>query len=179
MPEAAPAVKVVEPKVEIWTGLQPMGFSENACKRAAVAVDNASVDAAMNWLLQHLEDADINDPLPAPGAPAGGSSGGPAINPEHVMLLQAMGFSEAHVKRALKETGGNPDRAADWLFSHPDDGSSGEETAAAEGGAADDAKAENKEPGAYELVGVISHMGTNVNMGHYVCHVRKEGNGTF
>ena len=33
------------------------------------------------------------------------------------MMLVSMGFSDAHAKRALKETGGAVDRAADWLFS--------------------------------------------------------------
>ena len=30
-------------------------------------------------------------------------------------------------------------------------------------------------PGKYELVGFISHMGSNTACGHYVCHIRKGG----
>ena len=30
-------------------------------------------------------------------------------------------------------------------------------------------------PGRYELVGLISHMGSNLGCGHYVCHLKKEG----
>lgn len=30
-------------------------------------------------------------------------------------------------------------------------------------------------PGQYELVGIVSHMGANTTCGHYVCHVKKEG----
>lgn len=30
-------------------------------------------------------------------------------------------------------------------------------------------------PGKYELVGFVSHMGSNTACGHYVAHVKKEG----
>ena len=30
-------------------------------------------------------------------------------------------------------------------------------------------------PGTYELLAIISHMGSNTSCGHYVCHVRKQG----
>lgn len=44
-----------------------MGFTENGSKRAALAVGNSSAEAATNWVMEHLEDADLNDPLPPPG----------------------------------------------------------------------------------------------------------------
>lgn len=28
--------------------------------------------------------------------------------------------------------------------------------------------------GRYRLLGIVSHMGSNANCGHYVCHVREE-----
>ena len=30
-------------------------------------------------------------------------------------------------------------------------------------------------PGQYELLGIISHMGSNTGCGHYVSHIKKEG----
>ena len=30
-------------------------------------------------------------------------------------------------------------------------------------------------PGQYDLLGFISHMGSNTACGHYVCHLKKEG----
>jgi hypothetical protein len=33
-----------------------LGFSENGCKRAAIAVSNENVEAAMNWIFEHMED---------------------------------------------------------------------------------------------------------------------------
>ena len=43
--------------------LQQMGFSENACKRAVIAVDSQNIEQASNWLFQHLDDANLNDPI--------------------------------------------------------------------------------------------------------------------
>jgi len=31
------------------------------------------------------------------------------------------GFPEKKIRKALKQTDLNPDRAVDWLFNHPDD----------------------------------------------------------
>lgn len=47
--------------------LVSMGFTENGSKRAALAVGNSSAEAATNWVMEHMGDADFNDPLPAPG----------------------------------------------------------------------------------------------------------------
>lgn len=30
-------------------------------------------------------------------------------------------------------------------------------------------------PGRYELVSFVSHMGSNLGCGHYVCHIKKDG----
>lgn len=67
------APKVPAPDADIVAQLSSAGFSENACKRAAVAVNNSGAEGAMNWLLSHMDDDDINDPLPAP-APVPGTS---------------------------------------------------------------------------------------------------------
>ena len=62
---------------------------------AAVATSNSGAEAAMEWVLGHLEDADINDPLPEPeaaaaagGAAAAAAGGGP--DPEQVSLNCSM-----------------------------------------------------------------------------------------
>lgn len=66
---AAPAQ--IEPDEMILTQLLTMGFSENGCKRACIAVNNAGVEQASEWVFAHMEDPDFNDP-PAPPAPAAG-----------------------------------------------------------------------------------------------------------
>ena len=37
-----------------------------------------------------------------------------------IVTLCSMGFEKNHVVQALKATQGDPERAADWLFNHPE-----------------------------------------------------------
>ncbi|RLN71279.1 hypothetical protein BBJ28_00015097 [Nothophytophthora sp. Chile5] len=164
--------------------LVSMGFSENGCKRAALATGNSNAEVAMEWIFSHMEDPDFNDPP----APAGAATTTPAqaepVNMEHVSNLMAMGFGEAHAKCALGQTSNSPDRAAEWLFSHMDDldgavaQCESEATAAGAGAAISVEMAANRLDngvGEYSLVGFVSHVGKNTNSGHYVCHVKKNG----
>ena len=70
---------------------------------------------AMNWVFEHMDDADFNDPLPvaaAASAAATASDGAGAgdADPEHVGLLMSLGFSHTHALRALKATDNSMDR---------------------------------------------------------------------
>ena len=166
-----------------------MGFSENASKRAALAVRNASAEHAMEWFA-HMEDADFNDP-PAVDTGAAAESTPSVVgadgcaDPESVAMLQSMGFGERHAAAALKACGGNLERAADWLFSRADDldaaVAQAESTADSNpsgGGGADGAPTAGPcvdGPGEYELYAVVSHMGANTACGHYVAHVKTDG----
>lgn len=76
---------------------------------------------------------------------------------------------------------GDPERAVEWLFSHPDD--TGEEDERA-GEAAPDRKAaaaalpgSSALPARYRLRAFISHKGPSVHSGHYVAHIRTEQGG--
>lgn len=119
---AQPAVAATPvPDADIVALLSSAGFGENACKRAAVAVGNSDAEAAMNWLLGHMDDADLNDPLPSGGGDGGAAGGGGAeAGPESVAMLMAMGFTERQAKAALTSCNGSVERAADWLFSRAD-----------------------------------------------------------
>lgn len=101
--------------------LMDMGFNMNGCKRALMAVGGSNVDAAMNWVFEHNDDPDFNDPLPAGGiaAPAA-ASGYPNVDESVVMsLVENLGcFTADQVRAAVKHCSGAADRAADWLFSH-------------------------------------------------------------
>ena len=90
------------------------GFSENGCKRAALATNNTSVEAAMEWIFAHMQDSNFNDPIEQSGTGAGGAAQVPR---ESVEMLMGMGFQEKHAEKALKECGSDIARAADWLFS--------------------------------------------------------------
>jgi ubiquitin carboxyl-terminal hydrolase 5/13 len=102
--------------------LMDMGFNMNGCKRALMAVGGSDVDAAMNWVFEHNEDPDFNDPLPEGGGavPAATSHAESNVDESVVMeLVENLGcFSADQVRAAVKHCNGAADRAADWLFSH-------------------------------------------------------------
>jgi len=102
--------------------LMDMGFNMNCCKRALMAVGGSDVDAAMNWVFEHNEDPDFNDPLPEGGGavPAATSHAESNVDESVVMeLVENLGcFSADQVRAAVKHCNGAADRAADWLFSH-------------------------------------------------------------
>lgn len=88
-------------------------------------------------------------------------------------LVMMLGFPESKVKKALKSTQNNPDRAADWLFSHADDPDSDHEmTEVHEGAESGASMYQDSNPGVYDLAGFITHLGSGIAAGHYVCHLR-------
>jgi len=94
-----------------------MGFSENGCKRAALATNNTSAEAAMEWIFAHMQDSNFNNPIEQYGTGVGGAA---QVSPESVEMLMGMGFQKKHAEKALKECGSDIERAADWLFSRMD-----------------------------------------------------------
>lgn len=80
-------------------------------------------EMAMNWVLDHMGDADFNDPLPSPKASscAAPAAAAAAADPTAVAMLTSFGFTERQAEGSLKATGGDAARAADWLYSHMDD----------------------------------------------------------
>jgi ubiquitin carboxyl-terminal hydrolase 5/13 len=101
--------------------LEAMGFPRVRCEKALHATGNGDPEAASNWLFSHMDDADIDDPLDFNGGRASSvKAPSAAVDPEKIDSLGAMGFSAPQARQALKETGGDMERAVDWLFSHPD-----------------------------------------------------------
>ena len=47
-----------------------MGFKANGCRRAVYATADQGLEAAMNWVLEHMSDADFEAPYEPP-QPAG------------------------------------------------------------------------------------------------------------
>jgi len=201
-PPAAPAV--VTPDDMIVMQLMSMGFTQNGSQRAAVAVNNSNAEAATEWVFAHMGDSDFNDPLPDPsaaaapaaaatGAAAGAAAGGSpvdACDEVAIATLSSFGFTTEQAQAALIATGQSQERAADWLFSRADglDAAVKEvmENAAGGGGGGDGSGSGSGSgggggaklssgPGAYSIVGFISHMGKSTGSGHYVCHIKKDG----
>lgn len=177
---APPAAAAAGPAAEeeIVRALADMGFPRVRCVKAAIATSNQGAEQAMNWLMDHMDDADIDVEPPAPSASASGGPKKGEPKAEDVEMLMAMGFTPSQAAKALRKTDNNVERAADWAFSHPDELDTPDEApaAAASSSAARDPKQGQRDgSGKYRLLGFISHIGTSTTGGHYVCHLLKDG----
>ncbi|PCH32979.1 ubiquitinyl hydrolase [Wolfiporia cocos MD-104 SS10] len=151
--------------------LEAMGFPTVRCQKALLATGNSDAEAAMEWLFAHMDDPDIDAPIVPPGS----GSAAPEPPQEQVSMLAEMGFTQAQARKALRETGGDAERAVEWLFSHPED--SGEDTAPSAASEAPKATVggSSELPAKYRLKAFISHKGPSVHSGHYVAHIRVDG----
>lgn len=109
----------LQPNVDhaILKQLTDMGFKETRAKKALI-LNRMSPMLAMEWLLQHEGDADIDEPLVL-GARAGKTRRKRkefVPNPRAVNNLKEMGFQEEEILMALKATGNNQEAACDWLL---------------------------------------------------------------
>jgi len=171
--EAAPAsnVPAFVPNQEALAMLEGMGFPRVRCEKALHATGNGDPNAAMEWLFQHMDDPDLD-------VPADFGNAAPAtVDPENLAILESMGFGGPRAVRALKETGGNVERAIDWLFNHPDDQGDAEENAGASGSDKQGPLAGSAHlPARFQLQSIVCHKGTSIHTGHYVAFIRKKLN---
>ncbi|XP_039619727.1 ubiquitin carboxyl-terminal hydrolase 5 isoform X1 [Polypterus senegalus] len=171
----------------VVTQLAEMGFPLDACRKAVFFTGNSGAEAAMNWVMSHMDDPDFAAPLVLPGSgsapldtPTSQTTPEPPPSEEHLATIISMGFSRDQASRALRATNNSLDRAVDWIFSHIDDLDAMD---ISEGRSAAESVSESVPvgprvrdgPGRYELFAFISHMGTSTMCGHYVCHIRKDG----
>lgn len=147
------------PNAEAMQTLQQMGFPANRCEKALHATGNTDANAAMEWLFMHMEDPDIDEPL-ALGAISATSG---EVDPDKVESLGQMGFSPAQAKKALRETGGDMERAVDWLFSHPDDTGESEPSTSTAISGAEPRRADL--PAKFQLQSIICHKGASIHAG--------------
>lgn len=167
---AAPAFVANEQAVE---QLMSMGFPKNRCDRALYATGNSDANSAMEWLFGHMEDPDIDDPLVIDAPAAGGNSGALADDPQKIEMLTGMGFSVPQARKGLRETGGDIERAVEWVFSHPDDmGDFGDEAPPPEAAERTETGTSTL-PAKFSLHSIVCHKGTSIHAGHYVAFVRK------
>ena len=148
--------------------LEGMGFPRPRCEKALHATGNSDAEAAMNWLFAHMEDPDIDAPLNLGTATNSNASG--SVNPESIAMLEAMGIGAPQARKALKETGGDVERAVDWVFSHPDDpGDFGDEAPAVADNAGPtegSAMAGNGDlPATFRLQSIACHKGASIHAG--------------
>jgi ubiquitin carboxyl-terminal hydrolase 5/13 len=157
-----------------------MGIPENRAKRGLHNTNNQGVAEAMEWVFSHGDDPDIDQPLNTSTNTTTDTSSG--INESLIPNIQELGFSTDQAKLALKNTDSNVERAVEWLFSHQDElddliKQDKEQNNANQNSNSTKENNLSDGEGKYELIGFISHMGTNTSCGHYVCHLKKEVNG--
>ncbi|KAI4138616.1 MAG: hypothetical protein L6R39_006697 [Caloplaca ligustica] len=156
--------------------LEVMGFPRVRCEKALHATGNGGADEAMNWLFAHMDDPDIDAPLELK-APVGSGAAATAgvVDRESVEMMAAMGIGAPQARKALKETGGDVNRAVDWVFSHPNDqGDFDSEGSNPGNGHSGQGVAGSADlPARFRLQSIVCHKGSSIHAGHYVAFIRK------
>jgi UBA/TS-N domain len=81
--------------------LQEMGFSAISAEKALRMTGNDNVDIATGWLIEHMDDPDIDVPF---NITSTSSITEIPVDPENMTYLMGMGFDERMAKKALQET---------------------------------------------------------------------------
>jgi ubiquitin carboxyl-terminal hydrolase 5/13 len=101
LPEGASGDNKAEPvhpvaSEDIVSQLASMGFNYLHCQKAAISTSNTGVEEAMNWLLSHMDDPDINDPISKDSQAAEQT-----VDETSVQTLVSFGFQEDVARKAL------------------------------------------------------------------------------
>ncbi|KAK1261154.1 Ubiquitin carboxyl-terminal hydrolase 14 [Acorus gramineus] len=155
----------------IVSQLASMGFNYLHCQKAAINTSNAGIEEAMTWLLSHINDPDIDDPIPT----GTGNTDFLSVDQASLDTLISFGFQEEVARKALKASGGNIEQATDWIFSQPDISSSMDMDATTSSAQNTVDAGLSDGGGRYRLMALISHIGTSTHCGHYVAHILKNG----
>uniref|UniRef100_A0A093VLV7 ubiquitinyl hydrolase 1 n=1 Tax=Talaromyces marneffei PM1 TaxID=1077442 RepID=A0A093VLV7_TALMA len=157
------ATRAFSANPELVQQLASMGFSQVRCENALYATGNSDLESAMNWLLAHLDDPDIDKPVSVSGGET------PAENDiEKIQQLGEMGIDAKQASRALSATGGDVNRALDWVFSHPGGcGDDNEMSTTQEAGSALPRETPGKTdlPAKYKLQSLVCHKGGSLHAG--------------
>jgi ubiquitin carboxyl-terminal hydrolase 5/13 len=157
----------------IVSQLAAMGFPRLHCEKAAINTSNTGVEDAMNWLLSHMEDPDIDTPIST--GRQNDTKLKPPVDEGLVDTLVGFGFEADVARKALRATGGIIERAAEWIFSQPQDSIGMDLDASSNSAPSTSDQALPNGEGKYKLMAFVSHMGTSTQCGHYVAHILKEG----
>ncbi|KAJ2180777.1 ubiquitin C-terminal hydrolase Ubp14, partial [Coemansia sp. RSA 532] len=123
--------------------LESMGFPRVRCVKAVKKTGNTGAESAMNWIFEHMDDADIDAPDSEPQGTAA------VADPAAVEQLMAMGFPQARVERELLQSDGDANRALDRLLNLSDDVTMDNVAAAT------DSKDDSASCSQYELTGFV------------------------
>ena len=144
----------------------------------ALHLSNNDPEAALILYCENSDNPDYKKPLPKIKKKKNKKSEEDlsGVNMASVESLINMGFDKKKAIIALKKTNGNVDSAINLIFSEPN---LGEENQNDDNkmDIIDESKNLNEGNGSlYDMYGFITHLGKNTDHGHYVCHLRQEGN---
>lgn len=154
---------------EIVSQLVSMGFNHLHCQKAAINTSNIGVEEAMNWLLSHMNDPDIDIPI------SKGHGSETIVDQAKVDTLISFGFQEEIARMALKASGCDIEKATDWIFNNPDASVTNMDATTSNTASTPNDIDLPDGGGRYRLMGIVSHSGTSTQCGHYVAHVLKDG----
>jgi ubiquitin carboxyl-terminal hydrolase 5/13 len=103
------------------------------------------------------------------------TTGGAEVDEVSLAMIMSMGIEANVATWALQHTGGDVERAIDYVFSHPE----GPPSAVAPQVEPVAPVAPTNGVASYRLVAMISHMGANAMTGHYVAHVKDAATGEW
>lgn len=161
LPEVEDTVKTFAPNQVALDQLLSMGFPSVRCEKALHATGNLDPEAAMNWLFAHMEDPNIDEPLVL--TQSSGEAFAAEQDPAKVGQLSEMGIDPPHAKKALAATGGDVNRALDWVFSHPEALADEEDDSPGSGNRGTPGLASI--PAKYQLRSIVCHKGSSVHAG--------------
>ncbi|XP_047156849.1 ubiquitin carboxyl-terminal hydrolase 14 [Vigna umbellata] len=156
---------------EIVAQLVSMGFNNLHCQKAAINTSNVGVEEAMNWLLSHMDDPEIDLPI----SKGHGSGTSTIVDQSKVDTLISFGFQEEIARKALEASGGDIEKATDWIFNNPNASVSSMDATPSNAASTSNDVDLPDGGGKYRLMGIVSHSGTSTLCGHYVAHVLKDG----
>ncbi len=99
----------IEPDEALVNQLVEMGFSVNGSRKAAAATHNAGVEMAMGYVLEHMADADFDQPITDALNSAAREEITEEAN-ESIDMICSMGYSRTQAEAALKATDFNLER---------------------------------------------------------------------
>lgn len=161
LPDVEDTVKTFTPNQVALDQLLSMGFPSVRCEKALHATGNLDPEAAMNWLFAHMEDPNIDEPLVL--TQSSGEASAAEQDPAKVGQLSEMGIDPSHAKKALAATGGDVNRALDWVFSHPEALADEESDSPDPGNRGTPGLASI--PAKYQLRSIVCHKGSSVHAG--------------
>ena len=145
----------------------------------ALYLSNNDPEVALGLYCENANNPEYKKPLPKIKAKKNKNNDNDelaGINMASLESLISMGFDRKKAIAGLKKANGNVDSALNLMFSDPN---LGEENQNEEKKMDVEAEKKNLNEGngnLYEMYGFITHLGKNTDHGHYVCHIRQEGN---